>query len=87
MQAQDSDQLRERVEKIEQQLGLNGKQSVVDEIAAKVKKASYDIDILKRQIENTTEYDRLRDEMDKLLHRTRKVEIHIEKGGNAGGGR
>ena len=60
--------------------------SVFDEVTSKIKKCQYDIDILKRQIENTTEQDRIRDEMDKVLHRVRKVEIHLEKGANNNGG-
>jgi len=52
---------------------------ILDEINAKLKRVIYDMETVRRKAENTTDIDRMRDEMDNLILRMRNLEIVNEK--------
>lgn len=47
----------------------------MDEVSKRVKKLEYDLEIVRRMAENTTDIDRVRDDMDALIHRVRQLEL------------
>lgn len=51
------------------------KQGNVEDIAAKLKKVVYDMETVRRMVENTTEIDRVREDMDAVILRMRNLEI------------
>ncbi len=55
------------------------KQGNVEDIAAKLKKVLYDMETVRRMVENTTEIDRVREDMDAVILRMRNLEIAQEK--------
>ena len=55
------------------------KQGNVEDIAAKLKKVVYDMETVRRMVENTTEIDRVREDMDAVILRMRNLEIAQEK--------
>ena len=55
------------------------KQGNVEDIAAKLKKVVYDMETVRRMVENTTEIDRVREDMDAVILRMRNLEVAQEK--------
>jgi hypothetical protein len=55
------------------------KQGNFEDIAAKLKKVIYDIETVRRMVENTTEIDRVREDMDAVILRMRNLEVAQEK--------
>ena len=56
-----------------------GTTSTIEEISAKLKRTMYDLETLRRMVENTTDIDRVRDDMDAVILRMRKIEVAQEK--------
>jgi hypothetical protein len=52
-----------------------GTASAIEEMSGKLKKVMYEMDIIRRMVENTTDIDRVRDDMDAVILRMRKVEV------------
>ena len=55
------------------------KQGNVEDIAAKLKKVVYDMETVRRMVDNTTEIDRVREDMDAVILRMRNLEVAQEK--------
>jgi hypothetical protein len=47
----------------------------VDDIAKKVKRLTYDLETVRRLVENTTDIDRVRDDLDATIHKVRQLEL------------
>ena len=59
---------------IENQLG-DAKINSLDDIVKKVKKLTYDLETVRRLVENTTDIDRVRDDLDGVIHKVRQLEL------------
>jgi hypothetical protein len=47
----------------------------LDDIAKKVKRLTYDLETVRRLVENTTDIDRVRDDLDATIHKVRQLEL------------
>jgi len=59
---------------IENKLG-DEKLNSLDDMAKKVKRLTYDLETVRRLVENTTDIDRVRDDLDATIHKVRQLEL------------
>ncbi len=64
----------ESIKVIENKLG-DDKMNSLDDIAKKVKRLTYDLETVRRLVENTTDIDRVRDDLDATIHKVRQLEL------------
>ena len=59
---------------IENKLG-DEKLNSLDDIAKQIKRLTYDLETVRRLVENTTDIDRVRDDLDTTIHKVRQLEL------------